>query len=339
MCGLYGMMGPEFTVQDLGFINNLAYVSGLRGLDSAGLLQGIVRKNNHPRWPKTTYTVEKVNGDISYFMWYHSTAKEGDREILNSVTDNFMAGHNRYATRGKVSLDNAHPFEIDNIVGMHNGTLKNTKYSHPNKTDSQLLFEDISERGLSTVLKELNSDDHYAVVVFEPKTGIFHFARNDGRPLFFAINKERKVLYWASERDFLELCARRNGIKIETFLSMSSGFIHSLSPHDVEIAKRPSWKVKRIEEIKTEIFFPSNQNRIGSSVIPWNPPGEGGGRREIKEAKTDEKLSEKTKALFKKCLWCENSLSPLDQKDAVPVENEGFICTPCIELKQEVAVH
>src|SRR5258708_6361257 len=47
---------------------------------------------------------------------------KGYKKILNNNSP-ILIGHTRYATSGAISDRNAHPFEIGDIVGTHNGWL------------------------------------------------------------------------------------------------------------------------------------------------------------------------------------------------------------------------
>lgn len=61
-----------------------------------------------------------------------------------------LYGHTRKATTGTVSLANAHPFQVNHIVGAHNGTIgnastMNAKYNRHCTVDSQHIFRHLSE--------------------------------------------------------------------------------------------------------------------------------------------------------------------------------------------------
>src|SRR5690606_11388339 len=119
--------------------------------------------------------------------------------LLDRWTPELFMGHCRAATVGKVTKENAHPFDIGSIVGYHNGTLVDERYSkHPTKTDSELLMEDIEKYGVEETLNGLSVASAYAVAVYHKGEGIISLARNHHRPFFIAFNQKRSVVYWAS---------------------------------------------------------------------------------------------------------------------------------------------
>lgn len=241
MCGLVGMMGTGINVDDLKFIKDLAYVNGLRGRDGSGIMQGVGNK-----W-KQDYKVCKTWHEISYLLWFNEWSSKGDRTFLNNYKDNFFAVHSRWATVGANSDSNSHPFEFSNLVGMHNGTLEDAKYWSQNQTDSELMFEEMNQRGIIPVLKDLDKKSAYAIVVFDRNTGELVFARNEKRPLWFAYNKERAVAYWASEYEMLELCAARNHMKLSDVVYLRPGHVYRVYPYAVPVGGFPKWE-------STELF-------------------------------------------------------------------------------------
>lgn len=243
MCGIYGIMGQGILDTDLQVLKQLARCSVVRGEDGAGMFQGAA-------YHKTAnYTVEKTAQEISYLLWYHERAKGGDRTLFNSTVDNFFCGHVRAATKGLINDKNSHPFNLDTLVGMHNGTLEYSDYNPgKNETDSEMMFKDMEKRGIKKVLAGLSKKSAYAVVIFDKVKKEFIFARNDQRPLFCAWNENRRVFYWASEVGMLGWVLDRNGIKRSKICSFSPGIIHRFAPMDVNSGKKPTWILERVDE-------------------------------------------------------------------------------------------
>lgn len=236
MCGLVGMMGPGVLAGDLKMLKDMSYINGLRGRDGAGIVQGHFSKH------KQEYKISKCWQDIGYLMWFNEWAQKGDRKFLNDYHCNFFAVHARWATVGLNSDNNSHPFEFKNVVGMHNGTLEDSKYFHATKTDSELMFAEMNERGIEETLRDLDPRSAYAIVVLDKETNELVFARNDQRPLYFCHNLERGVTYWASEIEFMKLAAVRNKIKISDFVYLSPGKVYRVNPVMCKAGEWPEWK-------------------------------------------------------------------------------------------------
>jgi hypothetical protein len=106
---------------------------------------------------------------------------------------------------------------MSNIVGAHNGTLHDKKYEDAKKTDSEIMFRDINDRGLSTVLNELDKKSAFAITMYDKRDHCVYFTRNDDRTLSFAFLEGRGVMYWASELGMLKYVLDRAGEKYTTF--------------------------------------------------------------------------------------------------------------------------
>ena len=265
MCGLVGMMGPGIMMDDMKMMKDLAYINGLRGRDGAGILQGFGSK-----W-KQEYKVCKTWQEISYLLWFNEWSSKGDRKFLNDYQSNFFAVHSRWATVGAHSDENSHPFDFTNLVGMHNGTLEDTKYFHHTKTDSEMMFDEMDKRGVIPVLKDLNKKSAYAIVVFDKNSGELVFARNKERPLYFAHNTERGVCYWASEIDFLKLAAGRNKIKLSAFVYLAPDKVYRVNPCLITKDDWPEWVATDLfpkgESTETKTIPPVSTNKVTQENI------------------------------------------------------------------------
>lgn len=128
-------------------------------------------------------------------------------QLLPETGDQFAIGHNRYATMGAHTDDNSHPFNEDNIVGVHNGTLSDGGRSlsvageHRN-VDSNYIFCALNRTTNPVEVLE-NINGAYALVWRDSRTNRIYFARNSERPLTLKVNSVGDFVY-ASEKEMLE---------------------------------------------------------------------------------------------------------------------------------------
>src|SRR5690606_6243238 len=120
-----------------------------------------------------------------------------------------ILGHCRAATLGEVSDNNAHPFDMGNIIGAHNGTVHSIRGKSATGTDSEALFKILSEEGLQ---ETVNAAKHgaYALTWIDTNKHTLNIIRNSQRPLYTML--ARGVLYWASEFYMLRLVGHRDNI-------------------------------------------------------------------------------------------------------------------------------
>lgn len=355
MCGLYGIMGPGICENDLTVLKQLAHTSVVRGEDGAGMLQGWIGKNSNN---KLTYTVEKTANEVSWLLWFHDTQKGGDKWLFNAVSDNFYCGHVRAATKGIITKANAHPFDLDNVVGMHNGTLKDYNPGL-NKTDSEMMFEDIQKEGLRPVLARLHPDSAYAIVMLDKKTKKFSFVRNRHRPLSCTWNKSRKVFYWASEGMNLEWILVRNGISFDKILTFSEELIHTFDPFDINQGRAPSWTLQKVKELppveeKKEVpvipLQATNENikqlsdhyskKVENKPAPLPEQQKA---KEKGEENPEEIGQKKGKQVYPRanlrfdCIGCGKKLDLLDRYRSLEIRDNEYLCEKCDSQMSELA--
>lgn len=226
MCGLFGMAGPGISGSDLKIIHNLGIVSMLRGTDGAGVYQIRTRSQKF------------YNQEDGYKTWGNwvdlcdDIDRKKNNKLLSSVGVDVVMCHVRAATRGALRDDNSHPFMFEHIVGAHNGTLKDKRYEHPTKTDSELMFRDINNGNMEDVLESLDRDSAFAVSVFDRRTQTLRFSRNELRTLAFAFLADRGVMYWASEKDMLKYILHRAGEEA-TYFNLRPNKIVSIDPNQL----------------------------------------------------------------------------------------------------------
>lgn len=203
MCGHFGGIAAHMFESDIDRIRELGIVSQLRGMDSTGIAVGYKRKKE-----KLYVDVHKEVDNASNFLYDDkiTTAlgygKGAERPFI-------VMGHCRAATKGTVVADNAHPYDLDSIIGAHNGTVHGLKNQKANGTDSLAIFETIKEEGVQKAV-DAAQDGAYALVWMDTNDQTINFLRNGERTLY--ILGYNGVIYWCSDYFMLKLMAARHGI-------------------------------------------------------------------------------------------------------------------------------
>lgn len=186
MCGLVAMIarrGAGFNYQDIKQLENLMIVDSTRGRDSTGLVN--IKRDREVNF------IKHANEPAVLFQSRYW--EEFKKEIYSGGMISF--GHNRAATRGAVSSENAHPFVEDNIVLIHNGTLT----SHSNLTkesvsvDSHAITHALQENDdIEEVVKKINGA--FALIWWDTKKDKLFAIRNSERPLVITETPEFYIL-------------------------------------------------------------------------------------------------------------------------------------------------
>ena len=200
MCGIVGVAG-EIGKKENAVFKDLLQIDVIRGPHSTGI--AALTRGGHPKVFKRAL----LPNDLF--------AMKGCADMFNDFQlHQCLIGHNRWATVGKINAVNAHPFEFDTLVGVHNGTLRN-KHRLIDHTqfdvDSENLFHSFEKVGVKDTIK--NVEGAFALNWFTPEDKVVHFLRNDERPLFYTFAKDNKAMFWASERWMLDGVLTRHGVE------------------------------------------------------------------------------------------------------------------------------
>lgn len=241
MCGLAGGI-PKDSKKGFGskVINDLIYLTQMRGTDSLGLLTLTVKPNK-----ERMFEWHKEQGVPSWLC------KQSAFTTQLAQNNTFLAFHCRAATRGKVSKDNAHPFRHGDIVLMHNGTL-NTSYQLNDKyfeVDSEAITFFLSDKKNSVQELVTAADGAYALVWADMSNNTLNFLRNNDRPLWF-VDTDVGIL-WASERCMLEFIVSRHDLSVlgdATYTELEA-FTHVV--YNLDTAK---WSKFQMEEPPVKVF-------------------------------------------------------------------------------------
>lgn len=203
MCGHVGIAG-KLAHKDEATMKRLYMLDYFRGPDSTGFVG--VRGNGEVKLAKVaSHPLDLF--DMGRF-------KDG----LSGHNSTVFLGHNRAATKGKISTTNAHPFVFDHIAGAHNGTLSvlshgrlEDKLGEKYDVDSMALFASIAKFGIDetiAILREsdagVSCPDAWALVWFDSNEGTLNFLRNKERPMWYSYTKEFDKVVWASEWPMIE---------------------------------------------------------------------------------------------------------------------------------------
>lgn len=184
--------------------NNLLIVDSLRGTHSTGAAM-------IDRFKNEMATVKAVGHPFN-LIW----SKE--YQDLMKTSAKVYIGHNRYATLGKHTEDNAHPFLFETLVGAHNGTLEKASikclHNHDKyDTDSQALYSHMNEYGVENTIPLL--EGAWALTWYDKIDNTINMIRNNKRPLHYAYSEDRCTLLWASEMDMLKMVIGRSYKKVK----------------------------------------------------------------------------------------------------------------------------
>jgi predicted DNA-binding ribbon-helix-helix protein len=197
MCGIVGIMTKQkagFYNSDLNLFKNMLVVDSLRGEDSTGVY-GIFKNLQ----AKTIKVAAEPHMLFRTEEWH-----DFERKAVNSMR--ILVGHNRYATKGAVNNKNAHPFDVGNIVLVHNGTIHNQKdFNKEVEVDSHAIAHALNEKPAEEVLSEI--DGAFALVWYNRTEGKVFFARNTQRPLYYIDTPNN--IYFGSEGTMLEFILNR----------------------------------------------------------------------------------------------------------------------------------
>lgn len=225
----------------------VSIMSNLRGMDSTGAFF-VKRVKEAKKKHHLSYKYRKDLGDTIAYFNNTATKKVIDSEGTNLV----IAGHNRQATIGKVTQENAHPFHVNHIIGMHNGTIeafKPLKGDDENNSDTRVLFNKIATIGLEATLKEAKYGA-YALVWADIREGTMNFVRNEKRPLWFITNNNKSTVWWASEPEFLNIMSNRSSHVFTSPFQLEPGKLATFKIGTTE----PVMRTLELEEPKIHTF-------------------------------------------------------------------------------------
>jgi len=205
MCGIVGIASNEgsyFPDHRRKLVRELLYSDMLRGADSTGMFTVNDAEHAQVQLYKRAYPAPD-------FLEL-TVAK---RLLNNMTTNRLVVGHNRHATIGGVNDYYAHPFEFENVVGVHNGTLDRHQHlpGGIHTSDSQQIFAAINEVGIKDCVEDF--EGAFALVWYDKKEDTLNLLRNKERPLSIGTVENAdntKTIIFGSESKMLDWVADRN---------------------------------------------------------------------------------------------------------------------------------
>lgn len=121
MCGIMGLVkGSKTTEREARAIQALLIANETRGDHSTGI-----------------YSKGKIYKTVDSSTLFVQDTRV--RPLL--IGSNLILGHTRFATKGAITRENAHPYKFGRVVGIHNGVLSDYGEVYPNAAvDSMAIF-------------------------------------------------------------------------------------------------------------------------------------------------------------------------------------------------------
>jgi len=249
MCGIFGTYHSHAMDQKQKAIFwNMFQVGVVRGHHGTGLFAVAKDEVKHIK-----------AGGPPHTLFWKEEFKEFDKHLDES---NLIVGHHRYATKGKVSDENAHPFQHGHITLVHNGTIHSGLDVKQDEVDSDKLCKAIADVGVRKAFSKISGA--YACVWYDAKEKKLFFLKNSQRPL--SIAKVHGNFYWASERPMLEWLIIRNYSqtsldKDTKFYTIADDHLHWFDGNELQYDD----KNKIVREWETQ--YPKKH-----LYVPYTPP-------------------------------------------------------------------
>jgi hypothetical protein len=259
MCGLVGVLTKGkngLLAEHNDVFDELLFIDQLRGDDATGVFTVTNRGE---------VLLAKESSDATNYR----RSKEYDQLLKRAFRDGAaLIGHNRKATRGWLTDENAHPFVVDDrIVLVHNGGVKGDhKKFHDTEVDSEAIARHIHkyDGDVQKAMSEIEAA--YALIWYDFEKATMNFLRNSERPLWWM--ETENCYYWCSERSMLNFVTDRYNIKVKTAptsLEVDTLLTFSLNTEN----NWPMWKLshQKLSFEKPKVAIPFDRGGGGTADL------------------------------------------------------------------------
>tara|TARA_R100001082_G_scaffold29110_1_gene14647 strand:- start:844 stop:1980 length:1137 start_codon:yes stop_codon:yes gene_type:complete len=243
MCGIFGFAKTSNSQSDhqLEILKRtftyLTEESSRRGTDSTGF--SIMN-------PVDRYTYKTLTDSVTL------TRTNEWQNVIDKIDrkTSIVLGHTRFATTGAKVVNNAHPFTIGEVVGIHNGVIYNYNQVARSlgktipQVDSEVIFQSLNRLDKSKAFENINGD--FAVAWAKENNTTLHLARESGRPMVVSYWKKAKVLFFASTRSIMEDAMIDAGLVLK-IKNVSKDKIYSYNTN--KFARCPIFDIEKFETI------------------------------------------------------------------------------------------
>lgn len=277
MCGINGMVfmnnveRSEATWDAIRFIFDEALVETEdRGHHATGLT--IQQRDG------VDYGFYKSDLSASVMVTYDEKYEEVTRGIGPGTSS--IIAHTRYYTKGKPeNMLNNHPFDVGNIVGVHNGTVANddylfTKYkdsfARAGEVDSEIIYQlihhynkdSVTEAGLRKALEDTYLRGMFALAfMHKDQMNLVHIVKQE-RPMDFVFWEEAGVLLFNSDKKYIHAAfdkMRRAGRHFN--------FYESVTTKDIEVEKDTYTVLDANASTLEDMIAPAVKMKLVSSAV------------------------------------------------------------------------
>ena len=260
MCGLVSIVSKQkngIFNQDMKIFTEMLFADQLRGGDGTGIIYNKYKE------------IKTLKGAMASSDFVNTAEYEkAQKEIILSA--NFVVGHNRSATKGKLSHENTHPFREQHITLVHNGTLPYHKNLADVEVDSQAIAISMAKIGYKKTIKMINGA--FALIWVDNKQKTLNFVRNNQRPLW--VIETDFIFIFVSEPGLAKWICERNNMSIISCTSVPIDTLHQFNLGE--------WDKMYVEKVDTytPTFVPQTYNtnyhvpvtkKVTGEIVETNP--------------------------------------------------------------------